>query len=237
MSTTPPSASQTTKAPITITGPKTVILRDYSKGIFFYPLAIYSFIACIIEYVHELSINTTIAALAVIWIAIFFANLFVISFDFSTGKVIVLMLVIVAIVLVIVLLFVTGTIDMPNISGQDIEDALNPGLTAQFYLFVGIAISIIILFVIIQARFHYVKIEQNEIYLIGILGEAKRFPTATLRIEKEIADWFEFLALRAGTMTLFVEGEKPIVLRTVPMVDLRQKQIDDILSTIRTKIE
>src|SRR4030042_3763147 len=75
-----------------------VTLRDFSKGIFFYPLAIYSFVAALIEHFMEDAESggadpSSIAnILALIWVVLFFFNVFVVSFDMSTGKFLILIL-------------------------------------------------------------------------------------------------------------------------------------------------
>jgi hypothetical protein len=217
---------------------KAIVLRTYSKGLFLYPLAIFSFIAAIIEYIQQSTYpgQAPMAALAVIWMAILFINLFVMSFDISAGKFIALLLAFVGIVIIIILVIILS----PNYSfqfpsGQNIQDYFDLGLRAQFYLGVSYISGGIVLMVIIKARFQYVRIEQNEVYVKGILGDAKRLPITSLKVEKQITDFFEYLALRAGSITLFVSGEPPIRLETVLMVNKREKEIDLLLSAIRTK--
>jgi hypothetical protein len=105
----------------------------------------------------------------------------------------------------------------------------------QFYLFSGLAALLIFLFTLLEAQFKYVKIEANEVYVKGILGDAKRFPTSSLRISEKIDDIFEYFAARAGSVTLEFTGEKnPIHLDTVPFFNKKKLQIDELLSTIRT---
>lgn len=215
-----------------------VILRNYSKGLFFYPLVIYSLIAMIIELVRLNTMGADYkahAAVGVIWIAIFFANIFVVSFDFSTGKFLTLVLAIVAIILIIALVTVNGQappIDMPT--NEQLATTIQPGMTYQFYLFAFIATGIIFLFTLLEGQFKYVKIETNEVYVKGLLGDAKRFPTSSLRISEKIDDIFEYMAARAGSVTLEFTGEKnPLHLETVPFFNKKKVQIDELLSTTR----
>jgi hypothetical protein len=95
-------------------------------------------------------------------------------------------------------------------------------------------IGFILAIIIINARFNYWKIERNEIYhKSGIFSAADRYPVETLRIRKEITDVFEFLILRAGSITLLPgRSEEVIHLPTVLNVNNKAEKIDKLLSHI-----
>ncbi len=222
--------------------PQRVVLRDISKGIFFYPLAIYSLIAAIIEHLGEntgnpLDLNVGGSwihsdILALIWIVLFFANIFVVSFDFSTGKFLILILVVAVVGLVVFLLIQTDVIVLPA-GGTDTFE-FNLKIRTQFYWMTAAILIVIVLLTIIAGRFRYVKIEANEVLVKGILGDVKRFPTANLHYDKKITDVFEYLTLRAGTIILHITGaEEPVELWTVPNVHKKAEQMDALLSTLK----
>ncbi|MHA1293132.1 MAG: Yip1 family protein [Promethearchaeota archaeon] len=210
-----------------------VILRNYPKVIFFYPLLIVSFICWIIQAIA--GPDNLISTLGAIWFIVFFLNLFVIAFDFNSTKFFILILAIVVVILLVIFLI------LPNVS-IDTEKVktieVNMGLSANFYLIMTLILGIILLFVVIAARFDYYKIERNEIYhKSGIIGAAERWPVKGLRIHKEIPDVFEFLALRAGSITLMPSKEKVIALNTVLNINKKAEQIDYLLSYIRVEVD
>jgi hypothetical protein len=212
-----------------------LILREFTKGIFFYPLAIFSFIAAIIEHIGESGAPTLPWAyanmLSIIWIVVFFINVFVVSFDFSAGKFILMILVVALIILVIFLLIQSGTIILPAEGGTFV---LNLELRTQFYWMIAAILGAVVLLTLLVSRFRYVRIETNEVLVKGILGDVKRFPTANLHYEKKITDVFEYMALRAGSIILHISGaESPVELHTVANVHKKAQKMDALLSAIK----
>ncbi|MHA1727039.1 MAG: hypothetical protein ACTSXH_19725 [Promethearchaeota archaeon] len=199
-----------------------VYLRSYPKVIFFWPLIFTSLILWIIElFIVPSNI------LGYIWFIVFFTNLFVIAFDFSTTKFFVLVLSIVLIILLIVFLV------LPNIQLPGTGISINLTLPADFYLLVTLILAIILGIVILGNYFDYWKIERNEIYhKKGIFASAERFPTANLRIRKEIPDVFEFFILRSGSITLIPGKGDSIHLNTVLNINKKVEAIDHLLSYV-----
>jgi fumarate reductase subunit D len=214
---------------------KPIYLRDYSKAIFFYPLFLYSAFAWIIQGWQEWSGNDNgapISWVSLIWMIIFFGNLFVTAFDFPSAKALLLFAIIMIIVLVVGLLYATGTIQVSDLNTDSLY-SFNLDIKAKFYGFVTVILGIVLGFVLLESLFKYVKIETNEVYLKGITGKAERLPTGGLRIKKEISDVFEFIALRSGSITLLVPNHEPIILNTVPFVNKAEKHIDELLSVVK----
>ncbi|MHA1508888.1 MAG: hypothetical protein ACTSO6_09330, partial [Promethearchaeota archaeon] len=117
-----------------------------------------------------------------IWLVVFFVNMFIVAFDFSSAKFFVLIMVVVVVVLLLVFL-------VPNLFTILPGGSFNPGLTAEFYLVVTIIMALILGLIVLSSRFDYWKIERNEIYhKKGIFSSAERMPTKSLRIKKEIPD-------------------------------------------------
>jgi hypothetical protein len=202
-----------------------VLLRNYSKVIFFYPLLIYSFVAWLIQFFFP----SPIAWLGNIWIIVFFANLFTIAFDFSTVKFFILLLAIVVIALLVFFLVI------PNIDfGAGLNIDFNLGLTATFYLTITIIFALILGLEVLGAYFNYYKVEQNEIYhKTGLFSDAERYPVKSLRMRKQITDVFEFFILRAGSITLLPgRADEVIHLPTVININKKEKQLDYLLSHI-----
>ena len=199
-----------------------IYLRSYPKIIFFWPLALVSFVLWLLQMIYP----TPLAIFGNIWLIVFFVNMFIVAFDFSSTKFFVLILVVVIVIILLVFL-VPGMFE--GISGG----TFNPGITAQFYLVVTSIMALILFFVVLGSRFDYWKIERNEIYhKKGIFSSAERIPTKSLRILKEIPDVFEFFILRAGSITLMPGHGDVIPLNTVLNINKKQKQIDYLLSHV-----
>jgi hypothetical protein len=207
---------------------ETVLIRNYPKVIFFWPLTLTSFVLWLIQ-LFAFGDDPN-AFLGYFWIAMFFINLFVIAFDFSSAKFFVLILIIVVAILVVIFLFVSGrlTFDPSAI------EAFNFGLTWPFYLVMTVVFSFVLFFVFINSRFSYYKIERNEIYhKSGIFASAERYPVSDLRIKKEIPDVFEFLFLRAGSLVLMPGRQEEVIqLPTVLNINNRIEELDRLLSHV-----
>jgi len=202
-----------------------VILRNYPKVIFFWPLLVYSFIAWLIQFFFP----NPIPWLGNIWIIVFFANLFTIAFDFSTVKFFIMLLAIVVIALLVFFLVI------PNVDfGAGLNLDFNLGLTATFYFTITIIFAIILGIVVLDAYFDYYRIERNEIYhKTGLFSDAERYPVKSLRMKKQITDVFEFFILRAGSITLLPgRADEVIYLPTVLNINKKEKQLDYLLSHI-----
>ena len=209
--------------------PTEILLRSFPKVIFFYPL----FFTSLILWPIQAVLGDPVAGLGYFWMGMFFVNLFVIAFDFSSTKFFVLILAIVVVVL-LVLFLVVPTVDLP----ENVSIEFNIGITAEFYMIAAIILGIILAFVVISAFFDYWKVERNEIYhKKGIFSQAERYPVKSLRIKKDIPDVFEFFALRAGSITLMPSKEEIIHLNTVLNINKKAEQIDYLLSHMHVEID
>jgi len=203
--------------------PNEIYIRSYPKIIFFWPLLITSFILWMIQAFIDPS-----SVLGYIWFIVFFVNIFVTAFDFSSTKFFVLILAIIIIILVVVFL-VLPNFDV-NITGFE----LNIGLPWAFYMLMTIILVLILGIVIISTRFEYFKIERNEIiHKAGVFSSAERFPVKSLRFKKEIPDVFEFFMLRAGKLTIMPgKADEVMILNTVLNINKKEKQLDWLLSHV-----
>ena len=172
--------------------PNEIYIRSYPKIIFFWPLLLTSFILWLIQ---ALSTDPLInPVLGNVWMIVFFINIFVTAFDFSSTKFFVLILAIVIILLLVVFLV------LPNFAINLGGIRLDLTLSWQFYLVMTLILFFVLGIVIISTRFEYYKIERNEIiHKKGIFSSAERFPVKSLRFKKEIPDVFEFFLLGAGS--------------------------------------
>ncbi|MFW9876736.1 MAG: hypothetical protein ACFFG0_26880 [Candidatus Thorarchaeota archaeon] len=205
--------------------PTEIYLRSYPKVIFFWPLLVTSLILWLIQ---ALSGEEPVSVLGNIWFIVFFTNLFVIAFDFSSTKFFVLILAIVIVLLLVVFLV------LPNFTVDFTSIELDIGLTWQFYMVMSIILALILGIIMISTRFEYYKIERNEIiHKSGIFSSAERYPVKSLRFKKEIPDVFEFFLLRAGQFTILPgRVDEVMILPTVLNVNKKEKQLDWLLSHV-----
>ncbi|MFX1313336.1 MAG: hypothetical protein ACFFHD_12085 [Promethearchaeota archaeon] len=203
--------------------PDEIYLRTYPKIIFFWPLLITSFILWLIQAFIDPS-----TLLGYIWFIVFFVNIFVTAFDFSSTKFFVLVLAIVIVILLIAFLV------LPNVTFDITGIKLDLGLPWAFYMLMTVILALILGVVIISTRFEYFKIERNEIFhKTGIFSSAERYPVKSLRFKKEIPDVFEFFMLRAGKLTIMPgKADEVMILNTVLNINKREKQLDWLLSHV-----
>lgn len=204
--------------------PSEIFIRSYPKVIFYWPLLITSLILWLIQALFK----TNSAALGYVWFIVFFVNIFVTAFDFSSTKFFVLILAIVVVLLLVVFLV------LPNFSVDLTGIEIDLGLPWQFYMTMSIILVFILGIVVISTRFEYYKIERNEIiHKTGIFSTAERFPSKSLRFKKEIPDVFEFFLLRAGRLTIMPgKADEVMILTTVLNINKREKQLDWLLSHV-----
>ncbi|MFX1377057.1 MAG: hypothetical protein ACFFA0_14725 [Promethearchaeota archaeon] len=205
-----------------------IYIRSYPKVIFFYPLLVASLILWLIEALIDAQEPQPEPVLGYIWFIVFFINLFVIAFDFSSTKFFVLILAIVIIILLVIFLV------LPNFSVALDDFSVYLGLPYQFYMLMTIILLFILGIVVISTRFEYYKVERNEIiHKAGIFSSAERFPVKSLRFRKEIPDVFEFFMLRAGKLTIMPgKADEVMILDTVLSINKKEKQLDWLLSHV-----
>lgn len=218
---------ENTKAPQT---PSSVILREYPKTIFFYPLFFTSLILWLLQTIAG---REPVDIFGFIWTIVFFGNLFVTAFDFESKQFFIFLLIIVVAVLLIWFLVLPQIELSELIQPQD----LNIGMTPQFYGVMTFILGMILLFIFIKTRFDYWKIERNEVYhKKGIFSQDDRYPTQRLTIRKEIPDVFEFFVLKAGSITLKMDDDS-FHLSTVPNVSGKADEIDRLLSHLEVEVD
>lgn len=202
-----------------------IYLRSYPKIIFFWPLLLVSAVLWLLEFINNAPEPNSIYGN--IWLVVFFVNLFIVAFDFSSAKFFVLILVVVVVILLLFFLV------FPNMDWAPSLTTFNLKISWEFYLTITLVLVVILGLVVLGSRFDYWKIERNEIYhKAGIFSSAERIPTKSLRIKKEIPDVFEFFVLRAGSITLMPGHGDVIPLHTVLNINKKQEQIDYLLSYV-----
>lgn len=115
----------------------------------------------------------------------------------------------------------------------------DPAAKPQFYA--GISVVWLILYVIslFIIRFHFVKIERNEVFVThGLLEGQRRYPTLQMKYEKDVTDVFEYYLpfVRAGKLILsFPNGDK-IILDNVRNIDRVIEDLNALSSELKVEM-
>jgi len=195
-----------------------VKIRSLPKVIFFYPVWIFSLVAALIASAAEPP-----AWLGMTWMSLFILNLFVVSFDFTEQKTVIVVLSVVVTALALVLVGALSDVTA-------FVTTLRPHMNQVFYWMIFVTFTIIFLLAWLGSRLDYWEIEPNEIvHRYGIFRRMKRFSTESLRWDKVIPDVMERIMLGTGTIILTTPYEKhPIVIEHV----LRIGTVDDQIARI-----
>ena len=208
-----------------------IIIRSYSKAIFLIPTLIISMLG----WTFQAIFHTPILWLELLWIIIFFTNLFVVCFDFSSSKFIILIL---SLVILCSIAYVTVFPYIFNSAWFSGDFKLVLGFTSHFYIIVTGIIGFCLFIAAIIPFFDYYTIERNELYhRKGLFTMAERWTLTNLRFVKEIPDIFEFIMFRAGTIKFYPTKTDVIVLPTVLGINKKETQLDYILSKVKVDIE
>jgi hypothetical protein len=215
--------------------PEGIVIRNHSKIIFFYPLMIYCLVAFIIEKVHEVQNPGAqpLSQLGWLFVIFLFMNLYVTTFDMSLKSFIIL---IVIGVLLFVILALTGVINFSGIAESDFQ--FDMPINSNIFLVVLVMLAVLILLGILQSRFNFIEIEKQEVQIHGFLESGLRqYNASDMSYEIEFGDIFEFLAARAGTLTLRFKDGKVIILDTVLNLKKVKAQLDEIRNSVAVKVQ
>jgi hypothetical protein len=123
----------------------------------------------------------------------------------------------------------------------DFVGRFTPVANAQFYFAVFIIWAILMIGGIIYSRVHYVKIESNEVVLVGgILEKRKRYSTMRMQYTKEICDVFEYYLpfVRSGRLILrFPQEAEPVIIDHVMQIDRIIAKLDHVTATLQVAPE
>ncbi|MFQ3578190.1 MAG: hypothetical protein SNJ52_04170 [Verrucomicrobiia bacterium] len=111
--------------------------------------------------------------------------------------------------------------------------AVDPSATPQFYL--GITTVWLLLYIVslLIIRFHYVRIEANEVFVMhGLLEGQRRFSTLQMKYEKDVTDVLEYYLplVNSGKLILSFPGQEKIILENVRRIDAVIARLNDLTS-------
>jgi hypothetical protein len=209
---------------------KTVSIRPYPRVIFFYPLFIFSIVAYIIQRnqeINQVDGGAPISWLSLSWMIILFANLFAISFDFSTRKFFVWFLVIVIVSQTLAILFYTDVLSI-ELTREEFF-AFNLNIESTFYLVVSCIVGVNLFFVLIEAQLNVVVINESKISLRNRGKEVYHRSIAGLKVSIEIIDIFKYVALGAGQIVIKIPGIESLKFDNVPFVKPKFKKLSAMI--------
>jgi hypothetical protein len=219
--------------------PSRVLLVPYPKIIFMYPIFVASVVAAVIlSFMHDPLDPTSRVdgAVSIVFLVLLGVNLVILAFDFPRTTSLALFFFAVALVLAALLLFTFEPKVFPWIAGvlRKFQPLANP----HFYWAFGGMLGVILLLVLLVARFDYWEVRPNELlHHHGFLSNLERYAAPNLRIDEEITDVFEYLLLRSGRLILQDSNEhRAIVLDNVPFIRAKEEKITRMLGALQVEV-
>ena len=211
----------------------------YPKIIFMYPILIASIVAAVIlSFVHDpLNPASRVnGAVSIVFLALLGVNLVILAFDFPRTTSLALFFFAVALVLGALLLFTFYPGIVPWIT--QFLKKFRPLANPHFYWGFGGMLGVILLLVLLVARFDYWEVRPNELlHHHGFLSNLERCATPNLRIDEEITNVFEYLLLRSGRLIIQESSEhRPIVLDNVPFIRVKEEKITRMLGALQVEV-
>lgn len=116
-----------------------------------------------------------------------------------------------------------------------------PMANAQFYFAVFGIWGLLMVGGVFYSRFHYVKIESNEVVVVGgVLDKRKRYSSMRMQYTKEICDVFEYYLpfVRSGRLILrFPQEAEPVIIDHVMGIDKVITKLDHVTATLQITTE
>lgn len=206
-----------------------VIVREYPETLYFYPTAIVGLIIYVLQGLKIVDDPQGQAVLGLVFLCFFTWNFFIVAFEFSLGRTLML----VAILIIIILLYITLksqgvqfpaiTISLPDFSAS-----------AEMYLAISLIIIIHLIVAFIVSRFDYWLFTPTEIYHYrGFFGDSRRFGAQGAKVFKTTPDFFENLLFLSGDIYVLPEREEQFFrIKNVFRVAEKERRIRQVLSYV-----
>jgi hypothetical protein len=217
--------------------PKSIFLVAHPKIVFLYPTFVMAIIAGLYYAFSKHPEGETSHFISRLFLFVLAINLIVIAFDFPRTTSLTIFFAAVAIVVGALLAFDYYPDLWPKL--HDLIISLKPTANATFYFLFAAILAGIYVAVLIQVRFDYWEVRQNELlHHHGIWGNLERFAAPNLRIDKEIDDIFEYLLLRSGRLVLHPSDERrAIVLDNVFFINQKEAELIRMLGSLEVQVQ
>lgn len=230
-----PAPSPASATPSVEPDAKPIILVSYPKVVLLYPTLIGAIIAGLLTMIlpkdsphHQM--------IGVMFLALLAVNMVVLSFDFPRTTSLNLFFIGVVLVLSTVLLSIYYPKLLPAVT--DILSKIDPRANASFYFCLVALLCSIYVGVLVNIRFDYWEVRQNELlHHHGFLSNLERYSAPNLRISKEIDDVFEYMLLRSGRLIIHPSNEpRAFVLDNVLNIDSKETAITKMLGALQVSV-
>ncbi len=214
---------------------KPIILISYPKIVLLYP----TFIAAILAGILTMVLGETsqhAQTIGVLFLGILTANVVVLAFDFPRTTSLNLFFVGVVVVLGTLLGSIYFPDLLPNVTG--VLKRIDPRANATFYFCFVAMLAVIYVAVLINVRFDYWEVRQNELlHHHGFLSSVERYPAPNVRISKEITDVFEYMLLKSGRLIIHPSNEPhTYVLDNVLNINAKESAITKMLGSLQVSV-
>ena len=213
-----------------------IYLVSYPKIVFLYPTFLASLAAGLWMLLSGNAESATSHVVSMIFLAIFAANLVVLSFDFPRTTSLTVFFFLVAVGVVLWTVFRLNADLLPRVTA--VLAKLNPQANSTFYFVITGVFAVIYVGVLISTRFDYWEVRPNELlHHHGFMSDLKRYSAPHLRIDKEINDIFEYLLLRSGRLILHSSQERrAIVLENVFCINRKEEELTRMLGALQVQV-
>ncbi|NHI90966.1 MAG: hypothetical protein EAX96_00600 [Candidatus Lokiarchaeota archaeon] len=210
-------------------------IHSYSDIIFFWPLEILTLVFLICTIIPMLQTPDLIRIFSWIWVIIFVMNLFIVAFDFSSGKTFLIVAILIVVILILIILSIFANFNILQDILLFIQIPIDFYWT--FYAVMALIFGVLFLIAFLAARINYLEVTSNQIfYKQGIMGERINLSTERVQLGKIINDVFEYLIFKSGDLILSSPTSGKYQTLTLQNVININKKID-IINHIIAKTE
>jgi len=224
-----------------------LVIRGYSKVVFFWPLAVVSLLFFFVAggwWSDPIAAGAvpgnegnleTIHTLGLWWMIVFTFNLLVFGYDFGRSNFITFVVTIVSIALGLTVLdfLMSGGVwggVIGFFAGLEIR------LNSWFYLCVASILGFFLALAWVTSRFDTWTLSSNElVHKHGFLGDVRAYSTIHMHVEKEIPDVFEWLLFGSGRLIFkpgnaTTKGDEVLIVENVYRINQAEKKVKEYLS-------
>jgi hypothetical protein len=214
-----------------------IILVGHPKIVFLYPTFFMALIAGFYSYFTKNPGGRGEHIVSLIFLLIMGVNFVVIAFDFPRTTSLTILFAALALTIGLWFFFTEFPEWWPFL--HRVLASMKPEANSHFYFLFAAILALLYVGVMINVRFDYWEVRQNELlHHHGIWSNQERFAAPNLRIDKEINDLIEYLLLGSGRLVLHPSEERrAIVLDNVFFVDRKEAALTRMLGALQVEVK
>jgi len=195
-----------------------VVVCPYPKVVFFWPTWLVSVFCLLLPAGNETA--------GQLWMTVFMLNLLVVVYDFDESRSLIIFFAFASIVMAGLWLNVLG-------SALDLAGSIKPTMNRTFYGCLAGAFTAFFVFVKVRSYFDYWEFGPREVvHVSGLFQRMKRYPTSSMRWQKEIPDVLERILFSSGRIVMTTPHEShPIMIEHVWGINGKDDEIRRLLSS------